>query len=132
MKVLGWILTIAGGFLSFGALIQMADSKHRDTFVPEAALIAVATLVIKDKLKTSEPSSEVITLNGMATGITVDVPFNFENQNYLEHFLCTEMTDAFDRINEESGIQIHGILCNHFFLKHGWILDFDKVTAHKQ
>ena len=87
---------------------------------------------LKDKLKTPELSSEVITLNGTAAGITVDVPFNFENQDYLEPFLCTEMADAFDRINEESGIQIHGIMCNHFFLKHGWILDFDKVTVSMQ
>ena len=74
-------------------------------------------------------SSEVITLNGTATGTTIDIPFNFENQDYQEPFLCTEQTEVFDKINEESGIQIHGILGNNFFLKHGWVLDFDKVTV---
>ena len=86
----------------------------------------------KDRLKHSETSSEVFTLNGAARGIEIDVPFCFENFDYHEPFLCTEMTDAFDKIHEESGIQIHGILGNHFFLKHGWILDFEKIEVYKQ
>jgi len=84
-----------------------------------------------DKLKQSETSSEVYTLNGTARGITIDVPFCFEDQDYHEPFICTENTDAFDKIHDESGIQIHGILGNHFFLKHGWVLDFEKVTVYK-
>ena len=86
----------------------------------------------KDRLKQSETSDEVCTLNGTATGITIDVPFNFEEHDYLEPFLCTEMADAFDKINEESGIQIHGILGNHFFLKYGWVLDFERIEVYKQ
>ena len=86
----------------------------------------------KDRLKQSETSDEVCTLNGTATGMIVDVPFCFEDHNYHEPFLCTEAYETFDKINEESGIQIHGILGNHFFLKHGWILDFDKVTVYNQ
>jgi len=86
----------------------------------------------KDRLKQSETSSEVYTLNGAAKGTTIDVPFNFEAIDYQEPFLCTEMTDAFDKINEEAGIQIHGILGNNFFLKHGWVLDFEKLAVYKQ
>jgi hypothetical protein len=86
----------------------------------------------KDRLPPSETSSEVLTLNGAAAGIIVDVPFTFEDQEYHEPFLCTEITDAFDKIHAESGIQIHGILGNHFFLKHGWVLDFEKIEVYKQ
>jgi len=86
----------------------------------------------KDILKPSETSSEVFTLNGTASGITIDIPFTFENQDYQEPFMCTENTDAFDKIYEESSIQIHGILGNHFFLKHGWVLDFEKIEVYKQ
>jgi hypothetical protein len=84
----------------------------------------------KDRLIPSESSSEVFTLNGTAAGITIDVPFKLEAHDYQEPFLCTEITDAFDKIHEESGIQIHGILGNNFFLKHGWILDFDKIEVY--
>jgi hypothetical protein len=86
----------------------------------------------KDKLKQSETSSAVYTLNGTSSGITVDIPFKFENLDYLEPFLCTEMNDTIDKINGETGIQIHGILGNHFFLKYGWVLDFEKIEVHKQ
>ena len=85
----------------------------------------------KDRLKKSETSDEVYTLNGATTGITIDVPFCFEEHDFLEPFFCTEMTETFDKINEESGIQIHGILGNHFFLKYGWVLDFDRGTVYK-
>ena len=44
----------------------------------------------KDKLKQSKNSSEVYTLNGLSSGITIDVPFSFEEHDYLESFLCTE------------------------------------------
>ena len=86
----------------------------------------------KDKLETQPDSSEVLTLNGTTTGIIIDIPFNFENQVYHETFLCTENTEVFDKIYDESGIQIHGILGNLFFLKHRWILDFEKIEVYKQ
>jgi hypothetical protein len=46
MKILGWILTIIGGFLSFGALIQITDSRHSDGFYLPSALTAIAVLVV--------------------------------------------------------------------------------------
>ena len=85
----------------------------------------------RDRLKQSEISSEVYTLNGASAGTTIDVPFCFEDQDYHEPFLCTETSETFDKINEESGIQIHGILGNHFFLKYGWVLDFDRIEVYK-
>ena len=85
----------------------------------------------KEKLNQPATSSEVYTLNGTTTGITIEIPFSFEKNNYSEPFICSEIADTFDKINEESGIQIHGLLGNNFFLKHGWVLDFDKVTVHK-
>ena len=86
----------------------------------------------KEKLKQPETSSGIYTLNGATTGITIEIPFSFEENNYLEPFICSEIADTFDKINEESGIQIHGLLGNNFFLKHGWVLDFDKVTVYQQ
>ena len=85
----------------------------------------------KERLKQPETSSEVYTLNGVSPGISIDIPFSFEKNDYLEPFICSEMMDTVDKINEESGIQIHGLLGNQFFLKHGWVLDFEKVTVCK-
>ena len=86
----------------------------------------------KEKLNKSSTSSKVHTLNGAAAGITVDVTFSFEGDDYQEPFLCTEASDTFDKIHDEDGIQIHGILGNHFFLKHGWVLDFERIEVYKK
>ncbi len=84
----------------------------------------------RDRLTTSETSSEVLTLNGTTQGMIIDVPFTFENDDYHEPFLCVEMTDTFDKIHDESGIQIYGSLGNHFFLKYGWIIDFERIEVY--
>ena len=36
--------------------------------------------------------------------------------------------DAIRQIQEETGVQIHGILSTDFLVKNKWILDFDKLT----
>ena len=88
----------------------------------------------KDKLTTSESSGEIIGLNGVSTkkGVKVNLPFTFENQEYEEPFVCSNTTEAFDAIEKESGIRIYGIIGNHFFLEHGWILDFEKIEVYKK
>ena len=84
-----------------------------------------------DRLKQSKMTSEIHALKGISSGITIDAPFTFEGHEYSESFFCAEVSNTFDKIFEESGLQIHGILGNHFFLKHGWVLDFDKMTVNK-
>ena len=64
-------------------------------------------------------------------GITVNIPFTFENQDYNEPFTCSNTTEAFEQIEKESGIRIYGILGNHFFLQRGWVLDFEKIEVYK-
>ena len=87
----------------------------------------------RDRLSTSESSGEILSLTGVTTrGIILNLPFTFENQEYIEPFVCSNTSESFEKIENESGIRIYGILGNHFFLKHGWILDFDKVTVYKQ
>ena len=49
---------------------------------------------------------------------------------YCEPFLCTGKIDSFDEIKTESGVQIHGILGSQFFVKHEWIIDFEKQSVY--
>jgi hypothetical protein len=58
------------------------------------------------------------------------IPFTFEQQEYSEPFVCSDTSASFEMIENESGIRIYGILGNHFFLKHGWILDFEKMKVY--
>jgi len=58
---------------------------------------------------------------------TVKLPFSFEGHNFNPIFSVVNMDSAFSKIQEESGIPIHGLLGNKFFIEHGWVLDFDKM-----
>jgi len=60
--------------------------------------------------------------------ITVKLPFQFEGHSYIPVFSVVNLDKAFSKIHEESGIPIHGLLGNKFFIEHGWILDFDKLV----
>ena len=84
---------------------------------------------VKFEQQSKSISSELLTINGTSNGVSIDIPFTFETIDYSEPFICTEMIEAFDKIKTGSGIQIHGILGNQFFLKHGWIIDFETVTV---
>ena len=84
----------------------------------------------KDKIVETEAYKEMLTLNGTTKGVIIDLPFTFENEKYIEPFVCSN-TPTFEQIENETGIRIYGILGNHFFLKHGWVLDFEKIEVYK-
>ena len=86
----------------------------------------------RDKLAIQEASQEVLTLNGTAKGLTINLPFIFEHQEYNEPFICSNDTDPFKQIENESGIRIYGILGNNFFLKHEWIIDFERQEVYNK
>jgi uncharacterized membrane protein HdeD (DUF308 family) len=45
MKILGWILTILGGVLCFGAIIMYSNGEYESVYTP-SLLFAIALLVI--------------------------------------------------------------------------------------
>jgi hypothetical protein len=64
--------------------------------------------------------------------ITVKMPFSFEGYTFNPIFSIVNLDKAFSKIKDESGIPIHGLLGNRFFIEHGWILDFDKMELSWQ
>jgi len=62
-----------------------------------------------------------------------EIEFLFESYTFTTKFTIFDISIAFDKVEEESGIQIHGILGNEFLLENEWIIDYDKkVISHKQ
>ena len=43
--------------------------------------------------------------------------------------MIMDATSAMAQVQEETGIQIHGILGIQFLLEHKWIIDFEKRTV---
>lgn len=57
----------------------------------------------------------------------ITLPFNFEGQIYKPKFCVRPLLDAFKSIEEENGIQVHGLLGTDFLLENKWIIDFNKL-----
>ena len=58
----------------------------------------------------------------------ITLPFNFEGQVYKPRFCVRPLLDAFKSIEDESGIQVHGLLGTDFLLENQWIVDFRTLT----
>ena len=58
----------------------------------------------------------------------ITLPFNFEGQIYKPKFCVRPLLDAFKSIEEENGIQVHGLLGTDFLLENQWIVDFRTLT----
>lgn len=57
----------------------------------------------------------------------ITLPFNFEGQIYKPKFCVRPLLDAFKSIEDESGIQVHGLIGTDFLLKNKWIIDFNEL-----
>ena len=53
---------------------------------------------------------------------TAEATFNFEWTDYTSTFMIMDATSAMAQVQEEIGIQIHGILGIQFLLEHKWLL----------
>lgn len=57
----------------------------------------------------------------------VILPFNFEGYTYKPKFCVQPLSDAFKSIEEDNGIQVHGLLGTDFMLENKWIIDFNNL-----
>lgn len=56
------------------------------------------------------------------------LPFNFEGQIYKPKFCVKPLLETFKGIEDESGIQVHGLLGTDFLLENQWIISFNNLT----
>ena len=60
----------------------------------------------------------------------VELAFSLEKQEYKANFSVMDLSSAFGKVEEESGIQIHGLLGCSFMEQQKWILDFEKLCLY--
>lgn len=60
----------------------------------------------------------------------ITLPFNFEGYTYKTIFCVQPLLNAFKGIEDESGIQVHGLLGTDFLIENKWILDFKELNIH--
>lgn len=58
----------------------------------------------------------------------ITLAFTFEGQTYKPKFCVKPLLDAFKGIEDESGVQVHGLLGTDFLLENQWIIDFKELN----
>ncbi|MCD8035427.1 MAG: aspartyl protease [Alistipes sp.] len=56
----------------------------------------------------------------------VEMTFSLEEREYKADFSVMDLSPAFGKVEEESGIQILGLLGCSFMEQQKWVLDFEK------
>lgn len=62
-------------------------------------------------------------------GSIIEATFTFEGIDYTSIFTVLDTTNAIVKIQDETGIQIHGILSTDFLIRNKWILDFENYNV---
>ena len=85
----------------------------------------------KDEFRVLEDKQRIMGIEGclLYTSDAAD-EFNFEGTDYTSIFSVFDGSDAIRQVQEETGVQIHGILSTDFLVKNKWILDFNKLTIN--
>ena len=61
---------------------------------------------------------------------TIEAIFNFEGMSYTSFFAILDASEAVVQVQEETGVQIHGVLGTQFLVENKWIVDFEKLTIN--
>lgn len=98
-----------------------------DTGATESILFSFVYDLFKNSFKRIDDQGSVMSIDGTTYETPlVQATFNFENEAYTGSFLIFSVSDAIKSIEDESGVQIHGVIGTRFLVENKWILDFEK------
>lgn len=92
----------------------------------------------KEEFKLLDGTNRVMGIEGHYKETPViEATFNFEGVDYTSTFSVFDAIDAIAQVQvqEETGVQIHGVLGIQFLVENKWIVDFDKLeisTSNKK
>ena len=80
-----------------------------------------------------EESGTIYGMEGNVINIEyISMKITHGNDSYSSVFQLVDMQKAFDKIKEEYGVQVHGILGSSFFKEFGYMLDFKSLVAYSR
>ena len=81
--------------------------------------------------KNSEVKGAIYGMEGNTIYVDyISMEFTYKNKSYKSTFQVVDMQEAFDKVKQESGVTIHGILGSKFFEEYKYILDFKELIAY--
>ena len=82
----------------------------------------------KDEFKLLDSSYRTMGIEGhYKEAPVIEATFNFEGVDYSSTFAVLDASEAIAQVQEETGVQIHGILGIPFLIQNKWIINFDKL-----
>lgn len=60
------------------------------------------------------------------------ITISYKDSNFEYDYAICDMTQAFDTIKNESGVNLHGIIGSKFFCKFQYVLDFKELIAYSK
>lgn len=77
--------------------------------------------------------SEIYGLNGeKIMAKCAKIKFSYKDFTFDYNFQVCNLSNTFEAIKKETGVNIHGILGNQFFKEYSYILDFNKLVAYSK
>ena len=84
----------------------------------------------KDELRVLEEMQKIMGIEGKYKETPViEATFNFEGNDYPSTFSVFDASETVTQVQEETGVQIHGILSTDFLIRNKWILDFETYNV---
>lgn len=84
---------------------------------------------IKDSVSFVDSSNTIMGIEGNPTDVPqIEMCLDFQDNQSRSIFSVLAANNAISKIQNESGIQIHGILGIPFLVQNEWILDFKQQT----
>ncbi len=82
-----------------------------------------------DLVAIGSTSNVILGVNGDKSEVnrTATISFNVDKHSFSNVFICKSLYDTLSYIEEESNIQVHGIIGNDFLLANKWIIDYEKL-----
>lgn len=84
----------------------------------------------KDEFRIIEENQKTMGIESrFQKSTTVEGTFNFDGTEYTSTFEVVKANDAIAKIQEESEVQLHGILGIPFLVENKWKIDFEKMIV---
>ena len=84
----------------------------------------------KDEFTLIDENKSIMGIEGKLTEtLTIEATFNFEEKDYTSTFSVLNASEAVKQIENETRIQIHGIIGIEFLLENRWVIDFNDYTV---
>lgn len=84
----------------------------------------------KDEFKLLEETCRTMGIEGQyKEAPIIEATFNFEGKDYGSTFSVLDASEAIRQVQDETGMQIHGVLGVQFLIENRWTLDFEQLKV---